>query len=44
MATLEGQGLAAQVDERLLLDGLMNAGGLPFQISPGVEGAALTSY
>ncbi len=44
MGVIEGRGLAAEVDQKLLLDGLGNAGGLPFQISPGAEGASLESY
>jgi len=44
MGILQNQGIADQIDQKLLLDGLMNAGGLPFQISPGAEGASLASY
>jgi hypothetical protein len=44
MSLLEARGFADQVDQRLLFDGLQNAGGLPFQVSPGAEGATLTSY
>ena len=44
MSVIESRGFGGQVDQKLLLDGLANAGGLPFQISPGVEGASLESY
>jgi L,D-transpeptidase ErfK/SrfK len=44
MGVIESRGLAGQVDQKLLLDGLANAGGLPFQVSPGAEGASLESY
>jgi hypothetical protein len=44
MSTITGQGLAGEVDQKLLLDGLQNAAGLPFQVSPGFEGASLESY
>jgi len=44
MGVIVGRGLASEVDQKLLLDGLGNAGGLPFQISPGAEGASLESY
>jgi hypothetical protein len=44
MGAIEGRSLASEVDQKLLLDGLGNAGGLPFQISPGAEGASLESY
>ena len=44
MGVIEGRGLATEVDQKLLLDGLGNAGGVPFQISPGAEGASLESY
>jgi L,D-transpeptidase ErfK/SrfK len=41
---IAARGLADQIDQQLLLDGLMKGTGLPFQISPGVEGASLASY
>ena len=44
MGVIEARGFAGQIDEKLMLDGLMGAGGLPFQITPGVEGASLESY
>ena len=44
MSLVARQGLTDQVDQKLLLDGLVNAGGLPFEISPGAEGASLESY
>ena len=44
MESITARGLAADVDQKLLLDGILNAGGLPFQISPGAEGASLESY
>jgi hypothetical protein len=44
MSVIESRGFGGQIDQKLLLDGLANAGGLPFQISPGVEGASLESY
>ena len=44
MTQLESIGLSGEVDQKLLLDGLMNSGGIPFQISPGAEGASLESY
>ena len=44
MGVVEARGFAGQVDEKLMLDGLLNAGGVPFQVTPGVEGASLESY
>jgi L,D-transpeptidase ErfK/SrfK len=44
MGLLESRGWAAEVDEKLLLDGLVNAGGVPFRITPGGEGASLEVY
>ena len=40
----DSQGFGNEIDQKLLLDGLLNAGGLPFQVSPGAEGASLESY
>jgi L,D-transpeptidase ErfK/SrfK len=44
MESIAARGLAGSIDQKLLLDGILNAGGLPFQISPGAEGASLESY
>lgn len=44
MTVIEARGLAGQIDQTLLLDGLADSGGMPFQISPGAEGASLASY
>jgi L,D-transpeptidase ErfK/SrfK len=44
MSVIDGRGWAAEIDQKLLLDGLGNAGGIPFQISPGAEGASLETY
>ena len=44
MGVVEARGFAGQVDEKLMLDGLLNAGGVPFQVTPGIEGASLESY
>jgi len=41
---LESRGLTGQYDEQLLLSGLSDSGGMPFQITPGAEGASLVSY
>jgi hypothetical protein len=40
----DSQGFGNELDQKLLLDGLLNAGGLPFQVSPGAEGASLEAY
>ncbi len=44
MGVIDSHGFGGETDKELLLDGLVNAGGLPFQISPGVEGASMASY
>jgi L,D-transpeptidase ErfK/SrfK len=44
MGVVEARGFGGQVDEKLVFDGLMNGGSVPFQITPGVEGASLESY
>jgi L,D-transpeptidase ErfK/SrfK len=44
MSMLESRGLAGEVDQKLLEHGIADAGGLPFQISPGAPGASLESY
>src|SRR5262249_24086210 len=41
---VQAQGIESSVDQQLLADGLVAAGGVPFQISPGVQGASLQSY
>jgi L,D-transpeptidase ErfK/SrfK len=44
VAAADQQGVGGEIDQKLLLDGLLNAGGLPFQVSPGAEGASLEAY
>ncbi|HXJ34978.1 MAG TPA: L,D-transpeptidase family protein [Candidatus Eisenbacteria bacterium] len=44
MGLIDSHGFGGEIDKELLLDGLLNAGGIPFQISPGVEGASIASY
>jgi L,D-transpeptidase ErfK/SrfK len=44
LGIVEQRGLVDQIDQKLLEDGLLNAGGVPFQISPGAAGASLESY
>jgi L,D-transpeptidase ErfK/SrfK len=44
MEVVTARNAGGEIDEKLLLDGLLNGGGLPFQISPGVEGASLESF
>jgi L,D-transpeptidase ErfK/SrfK len=44
MGVLDSRGVAATIDQQLLLDGLSDSGGMPFQITPGAAGASLASY
>jgi L,D-transpeptidase ErfK/SrfK len=44
MGIIEAHGFAGEVDQKFLLGGLADSGGLPFQISPGREGASLEAY
>jgi L,D-transpeptidase ErfK/SrfK len=44
MGVAESRGVAHEIDEKLMLDGLMNAGGMPFRVTPGGEGASLESF
>jgi L,D-transpeptidase ErfK/SrfK len=44
MSVAEATGMADAIDQNLLLDGLSNSFGIPFQITPGAEGASLASY
>jgi len=44
MGVVQSRGVADQIDERLLEDAIINSGGVPFQITPGAEGASLHVY
>ncbi|MGH7895621.1 MAG: L,D-transpeptidase family protein [Candidatus Binatia bacterium] len=44
MGLLETRGVAGEIDQALLLTGLADSGGMPFQITPGAQGASLASY
>jgi L,D-transpeptidase ErfK/SrfK len=44
MSVLESRGVAGEIDQKLLFDGLADSGGMPFQITPGAPGASLAAY
>jgi L,D-transpeptidase ErfK/SrfK len=44
MNVLEARGVAGEIDQQLLLNGLGDSGGMPFQLTPGAPGASLEAY
>ena len=44
MNVLEARGVAGEIDQQLLLNGLGDSGGMPFRLTPGAPGASLETY